>query len=274
MKLLFKTCLILFFACHILNAQDTLVSKNTDAVLYKPSKKIRGLVVGLGGSEGGNAWASNRWKTVRDQFLDKDYAFLAVAYFGSKNSPRLLDKIEIEDVYKVIQSAKNKIHTDKIAVMGGSRGADLALLLGSYYPDISCVVGLSSSHAVFPGNTDHFSTSTWTFQGKELPFIPVNEAAVPFMMQRNIRKAFEAMLQDHEAEQKALIHVENIKGPVLLISGTKDEICPSSEMSDAMIQRLKQKNFRYHYEHIRLEGGHTEPYKHFDKVFDFLQRYF
>ncbi|KPE52415.1 alpha/beta hydrolase family protein [Chryseobacterium indologenes] len=274
MKLLFKTFLILFFACSILKAQDTLVSKNTDAVLYTPPKKIRGLIVGLGGSEGGNAWTSNRWKAVRDQLLDKGYAFLAVAYFGSKNSPRLLEKIEIEDVHKIIRIAKSKIHTDKIAVMGGSRGADLALLLGSHFPDISCVIGLSSSHAVFPGNTDHFSTSTWTFNRKELPFIPVNEAAVPFMMQGSIRKAFEAMLQDRDAEQKALINVENIKGSILLISGTKDEICPSSEMSDAMIQRLKQKKFRYHYEHLKLEGGHSEPYNHFDKVFDFLQRYF
>lgn len=274
MKLLFKIFFLLAFSCTVLKAQDTIHSKNTDAILYQPSKKTRGLVVGLGGSEGGNAWASKHWKNTRDQFLEKGYAFLALAYFGSKNSPKLLEKIEIQEVYHAIDLSKQKIHTDKVAIIGGSRGADLALLLGSYYPDISCIIGLSASHAVFPGNTDHFSTSSWTFNGKELPFVPVNEAAVPFMMERKIRQTFEAMLQDKEFEQKALIKVENIKAPILLMSGKEDEICPSSEMSDKIIQRLKDNRFKYHYEHVKFEGGHSEPYQHFDKVFDFLQKNF
>ncbi|NIF06273.1 alpha/beta hydrolase [Chryseobacterium sp. Tr-659] len=273
MKRLFEIFFFLLMGI-VVKAQDTIHSKNTDAVLYLPQKNIKGLIVGLGGSEGGNAWASNHWKSVRDQFLGKDYAFLAVAYFGSKNSPKLLEKIEIQDVYNTISIAKQKIHTDKIAIVGGSRGADLALLLGSYYPDISCIIALSASHAVFPGNTSHFSTSSWTFGGRELPFVPVNEAAVPFMIQRNIRKAFEAMLQDKEAESRSLIKVENAKASILLMSGNQDEICPSSDMSEKMIQRLKNSHFKYHYEHIQWQGGHTEPYKHFDRIFAFLQKYF
>lgn len=273
MKLLFKIFVFLLISTA-LKSQDTIHSKNTDAVLYTPSKKIKGLVVGLGGAEGGNSWASGHWKSIRDQFLDKDYAFLALAYFGSKNSPKLLEKIEIQDVYKTISVAKQKLSTDKIAIVGGSRGADLALLLGSYYPDISCIIALSSSHVVFPGNTDHFSTSSWTFGGEELPFVPVNEAAVPFMMQHNIRKAFEAMLQDKNAESKSLIKVENSRAAILLMSGNQDEICPSAEMSDKIIQRLKEHHYQYHFEHIKWEGRHTEPYQHFDRIFTFLQKYF
>ncbi|RQO34367.1 hypothetical protein DBR39_20285 [Chryseobacterium sp. KBW03] len=273
MKLLFKIFFFLLISIT-LNAQDTIHSKNTDAVLYTPSKKIKGLVVGLGGSEGGNAWASRHWKSVKDQFLDKDYAFLALAYFGSKNSPKFLDKIEIQDVYNAISVAKQKTHTDKIAIVGGSRGADLALLLGSYYTDISCIIALSASHVAFPGNTSHFSTSSWTFGGKELSFVPVNEAAVPFMIQHDIRKAFEAMLQDKTAEAKSLIKVENSKASILLMSGNQDEICPSAEMSDKIIQRLKDNHYQYHFEHSKWKGTHTEPYQHFDQVFIFLQKYF
>lgn len=262
------------FSYSQLKAQDTIQSKNTDAILYKPSKNIRGLVVGLGGSEGGNAWASKRWQNVRNQLLDRGYAFLALAYFGSRHSPKQLNKIEIQNVYTMISKVKNMLPVSKIAIIGGSRGADLALLLGSYYSDVSCIIGLSPSHAVFPGNTDHFSTSSWTYEGGELPFVPVNEEAVPFMMKGQIRKAFEAMLQDKTSEQKSLIKVENIKAPILLMSGTEDEICPSSEMADKMIQRLKDSGSKYHYEHIKWEGGHAEPYKHFDKVLYFLQNNF
>jgi uncharacterized protein len=47
------------------------------------------------------------------------------------------------------------------------------------------------------------------------------------------------MLKDSIAESKALIKVENIKGAILLISATKDKICPSTPMSEKMIERLK-----------------------------------
>ncbi|TAG30313.1 MAG: hypothetical protein EAZ35_07860 [Sphingobacteriia bacterium] len=161
-----------------------------------------------------------------------------------------------------------------MAVIGGSRGADLALLLGSYYKEITAVVAMSSSHAVFPGHTMEFITPCWTFEGKELPFIPVNDEAIPFMMKRDLRGTYEAMLKDTIAEQKALIKVENINGPILLLSATNDEIIPAVEMSQKMIFKLKNSGFIHPYEHIILEGSHEEPTKDFDKVFSFLETNF
>lgn len=257
-------------------SQDTLRVKNVEAILYTGNTKNQPLVVGLGGSEGGNAWAGNHWKKIREEFLEKGYAFLAIGYFGCKGTPKLLDKIAIDEVYNAIAEAKKnpKINNSKIAVIGGSRGADLGLQLGSYYPDISAVVGMSSSHAVFPGHTLEFTTSCWTFGGKELPFIPINDEAVPFLMKRDLRGTFEAMLKDTAAEQKALIKVENIKGAVLLLSGTKDEIIPAVAMGDKMMARFKDVNFKYPYEHLIFEGSHEEPTRHFDKIFTFLEHNF
>ncbi|NML20867.1 hypothetical protein HHL16_08275 [Pseudoflavitalea sp. G-6-1-2] len=258
------------------DAQDTLRLKNIDAILYTGSGKLQPLVVGLGGAEGGNAWASNHWKKTRDEFLDKGYAFLAIGYFGTPNSPAILDRIAIDDVYNAIKVAgKNKkVDGRYIAVIGGSRGADLALLLASYYSDIDCVIGMSSSHVVFPGHTNHFSSSCWTFNGMELPYVPVNETSVPFLMKRDHRGAFTAMLQDSVAARNAAIKVENIKGAVLLLSGKSDEMIPASEMAEKMVARFKEKGFRHHFEHIAYEGGHGEPTKHFDAVFEFLGKYF
>lgn len=257
-------------------SQDTLRVANVEAILYTGNGEKQPLVVGLGGSEGGNAWTSSRWKKTRDQFLEKGYAFLAVGYFGCKGTPKILDKIAIDDVYNAIVEAKKQKKIDKgsVAVIGGSRGADLALLLGSYYKDISCIVGMSSSHAVFPGHTQEFTTSCWTFAGKELPFIPVNEEAIPFLIKGDLRGTFKAMLKDTIAEQKAVIKVENSSGAILLLSATKDEIIPAVEMGDKMMARLKNNGFKHPYQHIVLEGTHEEPTKHFDKVFLFLETYF
>ncbi|RXR18971.1 hypothetical protein EQG63_05875 [Flavobacterium amnicola] len=270
-------CLLVLLAITFKNsAQTVLNTPNIESVLYLGKGKNQPLIVGLGGSEGGNAWTSDYWKKTRDQFIDKGYAFLAIGYFGANGTPEILDKIAIEDVYNGIKEAtKNKkINKTKIAIVGGSRGADLALLLGSYYKEIKCVVGLVSSNAVFPGHTDHFSTSCWTYQQQELPFVPVNEESVPFLMKRDLRGAFEAMLKDTAAVEKASIKVENINGSILLLSATKDEICPSTPMADKMISRLKTNKFKYHYEHKAIEGTHAEPLKHFDLVFSFLGNYF
>jgi pimeloyl-ACP methyl ester carboxylesterase len=258
-------------------AQIKLSTPRTESVLYLSEGKKQPLIVGLGGSEGGNAWTSNYWKATREQFLAKGYAFLAIGYFGAEGTPKILDKIAIEDIYNAIQEAtKNpQVNKKKIAIVGGSRGADLALLVASYYPkDIDCVVGIVPSHAVFPGHTQTFDSSCWTYEGKELPFVPVNEESVPFLQKRDLRGAFLAMLKDTTAEQKSLIAVEKIQGNILFLSATQDEIAPTKEMADKMMQRLKEQKFKYHYEHIAIEGGHAEPLKHFDKVFAFLEKYF
>jgi dienelactone hydrolase len=253
-------------------AQITLQTPNTQSVLYLGKNKKQSLIVGLGGSEGGNAWASNYWKKTREQFIEKGYALLAIGYFGAKGTPDTLNKIALEDVYNAIKIAtKNKrINKKKIAIIGGSRGADLALLLASYHKTIKCVVSIVGSNAVFPGHTNHFSTACWTYQNKELPFVPVNEASIPFLMKRDLRGTFEAMLKDTVAVEKASIKVEQIEGSILFLSATQDEICPSTPMAEAMIERLKNKNFKYHFEHKAFEGNHTEPLKHFDLIFEFL----
>ena len=254
-------------------AQITLRTTNVESVLYLSKNKNQPLIVGLGGSEGGNAWTSDHWKKIRDQFIEKGYAFLALGYFGSKGTPDTLNKIAIEDVYNAIKIAsKNKqINNKKIAIIGGSRGADLALLLGCYYNDINCVVSIVGSNSAFPGHTNHFSTSCWVYQNKELPFVPVNEEAVPFLMKRDLRGAFEAMLKDTAAVGKATIKVEQIKGAILFLSATKDEFCPSTPMAEMMIERLKSNKFKYYFEHKAIEGGHAEPLKHFDEIFKFLE---
>ena len=276
-----KICLYIFafswlaFSANTF-AQITLETPRVESVLYLGKSKNQPLIVGIGGSEGGIAWTSHYWEKTRNQFIEKGYAFLAIGYFGAKGTPDTLNKIAIEDVYNAIQAAaKNKyINPNKIAIIGGSRGADLALLLGSYYKNIKCVVSIVGSNAVFPGHTTHFSTSCWTYQKEELPFVPVNEEAVPFLMKRDLRGTFETMLKDSAAVEKAAIKVENMKGSILFLSATQDEICPSTQMAEKMVARLKDKKFGYFFEHKIFEGGHTEPLRHFEVIFDFLEKHF
>lgn len=275
---LLKTILFIFactLSCAVLS-QTQLQTPEINSILYLGAGKGQPLMVGLGGSEGGNAWASDRWKKTRDRFVEQGYAFLALGYFGSTGTADTLNRISLEVVHKAIMEACKKplVNGHKIAIIGGSRGGDLALLLGSYYSDISCVVALVPAHVVFPGHTMHFSTSCWTWKGKELPFVPVNEASVPYLIKGDLRKTFEVMLADSLAEQAAVINVERINGPVLLLSATGDEVTPSTPSCEKMMQRLEQNGFRHEVKHLAIEGRHAEPLKHFDEVFAFLKRCF
>ena len=45
-------------------------------------------------------------------------------------------------------------------------------------------------------------------------------------------------------------------------------------MAEKMISTLKYYKFKNNAEHTAIEGGHTEPYKHFDLIFKFLETNF
>ncbi|MBY0435469.1 MAG: hypothetical protein K2U26_15310 [Cyclobacteriaceae bacterium] len=246
------------------------------SILFVGEDENQPLVVGLGGGEGGNAWASDRWKPIRDKFIKEGYAFLALGYFGAEGTPEQLDRISIEAVHQAILDATKspKVNPNRIAIIGGSKGAELALLMASKYTDINCVVAMTPSHCAFPALTFGASTSSWTYQGKEVPFVPTPWAAVPSIIKHDLRSAFETMLEDKEAVERALIKVENINGPILLISAKKDEMWPSTEMSNLIVKRLETKQFQYAYEHVADEGGHSEVLDYFDNVHAFLERNF
>ena len=247
-----------------------------DAELFARDGGRRPLVVGLGGSEGGNPWASERWKKQRERFLEQDYALLALGYFGTPNSPEHLDRISLDGVHAAIMEAARDPRVDGrcIAVIGGSRGAELALLLASHYPEIRAVVAIVPGSAVFPALTDAMTTPGFSLRNQPLPFVPMTWAATPHLFTGDLRAAFETLMRDTAAMQRAAIRVERINGPVQFVSAAKDEMWPSREMADAMMRRLQAHGFRHHAEHLVVAGGHAEPLDEFPKMEAFLDTHF
>lgn len=278
---LLAVLMILFaYSYYVIASLDTetlpLHHGKVSSELYIGEGENQPLIVGFGGSEGGNAWASDFWKPQRDKYLKKGYAFLAIGYFGMSGTPEKLDRISLEGIYDVISEAKQnpKIDENCIAVMGGSKGGELALMLASRYEDIKAVVGIVAANAVFVGLTDAMTTSSFTIDAEQVPFMPVPWSVTPSLLSGNLRRAFEIMLEDTIALENAAIAVENINGPIFLISATEDEFWPSSEMSEGIIQRLETKQFPFYFEHVAIDGRHAEPLKHFDKIDQFLDQQF
>ncbi len=152
------------------------------------------------------------------------------------------------------------------AVMGVSRGAELALLLGSRYPEVTAVIAIAPSSVVFPGpptgKLDALGTqhSAWSFNGKELSFVPMpySWTTLRGMITGKRTRMFEKALRNSKRVKEAAIPVETIQGPVLLASFTRDQIWPSTLMSEQIVQRLRDSKFRFHYEHATYDAGHSQ----------------
>ena len=105
---------------------------------------------------------------------------------------------------------------------------------------------------------------SWTFQGKPLPYIGevISKEELNKLYSGQItsfRKYFLDSLKnlDRSLISMATIKVENVKAPILLVSGKDDQTWPSTEFSEMIVKRLKKHNFKYDYKHIAVENaGH------------------
>ncbi len=201
-------------------------------------------VIVLGGSGGGLSWSAD----VAAKLSQAGYAALALAYFRHPGLPANLANIPLEYFENAIRWFTTQPNTDcsQLAVIGASRGAELALLLAATFPEIKAVVGYCPSSVVWGpiGGWRAWKKSAWTYAGKPVPTMRMGSgfAAIQararnisqWIMRRPIATTpcFEAALHSAAAVQSATIHVERITGPILLISGTDDQLWPSSQMAE------------------------------------------
>lgn len=219
-------------------------------------------VMVLSGSEGG----INR---LDGQLLaSRGFAAFSLAYFNAEGLPQQLVNIPLEYFRKGLDWFMQQPGVDRsrIAATGGSRGGELALLLGASFPEIRAVVAYVPSHVVWQGvswSGPPPDASTWASDGKGLPYLrgkpgPAFYSQFGSGKPMELISLFEGGLEDVEAMEKAAIPVEKIRGPVLLISGREDRMWPSTRMSDLVIERLRKNNHPYKFTHLAYDGaGHA-----------------
>lgn len=217
-------------------------------------------VIVLGGSEGG--------LRESNAALLASYGFntLALAYFGIENLPEKLVCIPLDYIEKAIDWLSDHPNVDsaKLGVFGTSKGGELALLLASIFPAIKAVVGYVPSGVVYPGLGQSPAASSWQYKGQSLPFA---FGEVPQEVTAELNQAIKSgvpiswrktYLYWAEGENQAEIAVENINGPILLISGGDDQLWPADILSEKVMTRLKEHNHPYFYKHINYpKAGHS-----------------
>ena len=156
----------------------------------------------LGGSEGGEPIL------LAAALAAEGVPVLAQAYFGEAGLPSSLSRVPVETVDRGLawMRAQPGVDPGRIWVVGGSRGSELALVEASRRPDVvHGVVGLSPSgvvHGAYPPD----GHSAWTVGGRELPYSD--------------------SMSEQTDEPDAVIPVQRITGPVVLVCGGADRCGP------------------------------------------------
>lgn len=88
---------------------------------------------------------------------------LAPRWFDQRISEIPLESFPVDDL-----AARH----DRVVVMGSSRGAEAALLLGTLDPRIDAVIAQAPAAHAWAWIEDGVQTSPWTWRGEALPFVP------------------------------------------------------------------------------------------------------
>ena len=213
-------------------------------------------VVLLGGGQWGNYWG--------EQFAQRGFVGLSLPYIGNKGLPKLPEEIALEYFEGAIKWLREQpeVNPEKIVVMGASKNAELALIIASNFPKlVSGVVAyapssVSWSNTVLPYNSDILKPS-WTFKGNDIPYVPMDKISGNGSSTISTLEYWQNSLERTEYVKKAIIKVERINGPILLLSGKDDKVWPSSIMADMLEKRIREDNFKYTFENVKYEdAGH------------------
>jgi dienelactone hydrolase len=206
------------------------------------------------------------------------FATLALAYFGIPPLPSWLHRIPLDYFEAALAwlGAQPELDLQRVGVLGVSRGAELALLLGTKFPQIRAIVAYAPSSVAWAAGGRDKATGqlipSWTWRGEPVPFAPLPlrgfmlRSAVPVALARRpvmFRNLFRAGLRNREAIAHATIPVEQICGPLLLFSGGDDHLWPAADMCEAILARLTDHRFPHSVEYVNYpRAGHMLRYPH------------
>lgn len=225
-----------------------------------PSEHPLPVIITLSGSNGG--LSENRAKLL----ASNGFSVLALGYFGADGLPSNLQDIPLEYFETAFAWLKEQPNVDSshIGLYGASRGAELSLILGSFFPDsVQSIVAIVPSSVVY-GGLSETPVNAWVYQSKPiLPFAPVpqtdfekGKGETP-ENPANTRQSFLEGMKDTAAFTAASIPVENIRCPVLLVSGGDDQMWPSDLYAQQIMDRLEKNHSPINCLHLHYpDAGH------------------
>lgn len=229
-------------------------------VHFAPTDEPQPGVVVLSGSEGGCP------VHAAALLANEGLSCLALSYFRAPGVPKDLVEIPLDYIETAVHwlLEQPSVAGDRIGVLGASKGAELALLCAATFPsEVAAVVAYAPSSVAFAGISfrgDGRRRSSWTYRGAPLPFVPYAPGARPKLSWRGLKLApmYTAALADAAAVSAAAIPIERAEAEILLISGDRDSMWPSSAMAHTLARRLSDADKSDRLTHLRYpDAGHS-----------------
>jgi len=200
----------------------------------------------LGGSEGGLGSAT----TVMARALQAEgYAVVHPSYFRAPGQSKALVRIPVEGFDAALDWLGHQpgVDASRLAIIGGSKGAEAALLVASRHPELKAVVAGMPSSVVWPGFSWEMTKvegSSWMAGGRDIPALAYGQGS----FQEGIISVYRAGLNNLAAHPETAIQIERSPALVLLICGEADSLWPSCQMArqiaarDSRVQLLAYKD--------------------------------
>lgn len=260
--------------CFLIKEEGKLLGR----YLTSKIKQKRPAIIVISGSEG----RMEKAYAIASVLAMKGYSTFALCYFGLDGTSNKLSKIPLEYIENAIDFLKHEENVDqnKIAIYGCSKGAEMALLSASFMDEITAVAAIAPSIYIFEGLSKYFRLpschSSWTYRGKEVPYIKLsldielnylsrcmsgNKERMTMMYkeltEKNVRRTAEAR-----------IRIEDINGPVLMLTSEKDTVWPSCDFAEEAKRIMNKKSFAHEFRVMDIpNAGHmiTLPYQTYPK---------
>lgn len=209
---------------------------------YYPGKgdgKRPGILL-LGGSEGGIGPAMTRMAL---SLQAGGFAVLNISFYRAPGQSERLELVPLETFDRALDWLKQQpeIDAERLGIVGGSKGAEAALIVATRHPELRAVVAGMPSSVAWQGldwNVVNMIVNppngSWSLGGKPIPFLPYGQ---PKKYDGGPMEVYVAGLEARDLHPDAIIPIEKTHAPVLLICGKADSLWPACPMSDQVKAR-------------------------------------
>lgn len=195
------------------------------------TKKSPGIIL-LGGSEGGLGRATLDMALALQR---EGFSVLQLAYFGAPGTSRTLERIPLELFDRGFEwlATQPGVDANRLALMGGSKGAEAALLVATRRPDLRAVVAGMPSSVAWNGidwtKGGASSLASWTTEGRDvstMPFASWDPVQGVISVYRSVEDP-----NQKDAAARAAIPIEQAQAATLLVCGEAETMWPACPMA-------------------------------------------